>query len=363
METMVTLEQIPAYYRDKKVLLTGHTGFKGSWLSLWLHYLGARIKGIALVPEEDAPLYHQLKGDKLLESTIGDIRNFNWFKQEVLSFEPDYIFHLAAQPLVRKGYEIPVATFDINMMGTLHLLESVRSLPGACQVVLVTTDKVYENLETDHAYTESDKLGGYDPYSASKACCEIAISSYRSSFFNPDRYSMHRKSVASARAGNVIGGGDRAKDRIVPDIVRALEQKQTLTVRNPGSVRPWQHVLEPLAGYLQLGASMHSDPVKFASAYNFGPVESDVLSVHSLVQKAFDYWGDSVQVDVPRGQDAPHEAGLLRLDSTKARTDLGWMPRYSSTDAIRHTMDWYRNAGSSPAEFSLNQIESYLNHV
>ena len=360
---MVTLEQIPSFYRDKKVLLTGHTGFKGSWLALWLYHLGARIKGIALAPEEDAPLYHQLEGDSLLDSCIGDIRNLKWLRQEVLSFEPDYIFHLAAQPLVRSGYETPVYTYEANVMGTIHLLESVRSLPGACQVVLVTTDKVYENLETDYAYRESDKLGGFDPYSASKACCEIAISSYRNSFFNPGRYSIHKKSVASARAGNVIGGGDRAKDRILPDIVRALEQNHRLSVRNPDAVRPWQHVLEPLAGYLQLGACMQTDPVKFASAYNFGPDESDVLSVRELVQKAFDHWGTAGQFDFPSLPDALHEAGLLRLDSSKARTELGWIPRYNSCEAIRHTLDWYRNAASSPAGFSLNQIESYLNHA
>lgn len=361
METVVTLDQLPSFYRNRKVLLTGHTGFKGSWLALWLHSLGAVVRGIALEPAEDAPLYNQFDGDALVESRIGDIRNFEWLRQEVVDFNPEFIFHLAAQPLVIHGYANPLYTYETNVMGTVNLLEAIRSLPGTCQVVMVTTDKVYENDETGHAYCEDEKLGGYDPYSASKACCEIVISSYRNSFFHPHAWATHKKSIASARAGNVIGGGDRSKDRIVPDIIRALEKGCPLVVRNPGSIRPWQHVLEPLAGYLQLGVSMQNNPVKYAGAYNFGPDIDDVLPVRDLVRKAYGYWGASELVEIPEAASGMHEAGLLRLNSGKAHTDLGWKPKYRSDEAIRHTIDWYRFSGDSPAEYSLNQIKSYLN--
>jgi len=236
-------------YKGKKIFLSGHTGFKGSWMLTWLHQLGAEVRGYALTPENENDLYNLINGDKLCNSVIGDIRDKEKLVNTIIDFQPDFIFHLAAQPLVRRSYEMPLYTFEVNVNGTVHLLEAIRNLQKKCTVVIITTDKVYENQETDYAYREDDKLGGYDPYSASKAAAEIVVSSYRNSFFNPADYEKHKKAIATARAGNVIGGGDRAADRIVPDIIHALETGMPVIVRNPYAVRPWQHVLDPLSGY------------------------------------------------------------------------------------------------------------------
>lgn len=240
-------------YKGKKVLLTGHTGFKGSWMLAWLQQLGATVKGYALAPENETDLYYLLDADKLCDSVIADIRDQNKISEVVKEFQPDFVFHFAAQPLVRRSYKMPVYTFEVNVMGTANVLEAVRHLSKSCSVVIVTTDKVYENKEWGIPYRETDPLGGYDPYSASKAAAEMVVSSCRNSFFNPGDFEKHKKGVASARAGNVIGGGDRAKDRIIPDIIRGIEKNESIVVRNPEAVRPWQHVLEPLSGYLLLG--------------------------------------------------------------------------------------------------------------
>lgn len=333
---------LQATYSGKKVFVTGHTGFKGSWLITWLYELGAIIKGYALAPESEKSLYDQIKGHELNESVIADIRDKERVKKEILAFEPDFIFHLAAQPLVRLSYEIPVDTYEVNVTGTANVLDALRYYEAPCTVVIVTTDKVYLNLEKDYFYKENDKLGGYDPYSASKACAELVVDSYRNSFFNPASYTTHRKSISSARAGNVIGGGDWAKDRIVPDIIQALFAGKAIPLRNPNSIRPWEHVLEPLHGYLTLAAHQQRDPVKFASAYNFGPKMSEKFSVLQLVEKAIEVWG-SGSFENQSEQQAKHEAGLLQLDITKAKDELSWHPSFTTEQAIEYTVGWYKS--------------------
>ncbi len=334
-------------FRNKRVFVTGHTGFKGSWLCIWLEMLGAKVKGYALKPEKES-LYNKIKADLKINSVIADIRNYERLKKEIISFQPDFVFHLAAQPLVRESYSIPLETFDINVIGTAHLLDSLRFLNKKCICVVVTTDKVYSNLEKHYAYKESDKLGGYDPYSASKAAAEIVTESYRLSYFNPAGFKKHKKAIATGRAGNVIGGGDYAKDRIVPDIFRALSASKTIEVRNPSAIRPWQHVLEPLNGYLTLAGKLWEYPEKFAGSYNFGPRLNDTFTVEELVQKAIKYW-KSGKYMVPRQKSKLHEAGLLKLDINKAKTELKWKPRWSADKAIQTTINWYKDNGSLQA--------------
>jgi CDP-glucose 4,6-dehydratase len=356
MENLV--RPLATYYQGKKVFLTGHTGFKGSWLLLWLYSLGATVKGYALEACEKG-IFRKIEGGSLCESTIHNIRDAKKLEEEIISFQPDYIFHLAAQPLVRLSYEIPQETYEVNVNGTINLLEALRKLPGRCSLIVITTDKVYENKEQDYAYKEDDKLGGHDPYSASKAAAEIVVSSYRNSFFHHLTYKLHQKSVAVARAGNVIGGGDYSKDRIIPDIVSALENNNEVPVRNPLSVRPWQHVLEPLWGYLQLGASLTDDPVTKDTAFNFGPDLNDAITVEELVKEAIGVWGNGSYTKIPY-TNAVHEAGLLKLDNTKAKQLLGVYPVYSSIEAIGKTMDWYKNAATGGyRDFSLSQIMQF----
>lgn len=330
-------------FKNKKVFLTGHTGFKGSWMSVWLSMLGAEVKGYALKPEKKS-LYNQInKQLKKHQSVIADIRNRKKLKEEILSFQPDFIFHLAAQPLVLASYENPVETFEINVTGTANLLDAVKILKKECTVLIVTTDKVYKNLEKNYAYKETDKLGGYDPYSASKAAAEIVTDSYRQSFFNPGNYNTHKKAIATARAGNVIGGGDYAENRIVPDIFRALSKSQPVMVRNPQAVRPWQHVLEPLHGYLTLAAAMHKQPQKFATSFNFGPRLKDTCVVEDLVKLAIKNWG-SGKYKTPQQKGKYHEAGLLMLNINRAKQQLNWRPQWSAAMAISKTINWYKNS-------------------
>lgn len=335
-------------YKGKKVFVTGHTGFKGSWLISWLSELGAQIKGYALAPENDHDLFHQINGHKLCDSVIGDIMDFEKLEQSMLDFEPDFIFHLAAQPLVRLSYQIPVQTFAVNSIGTAHLMEALRRLQKPCQVVIITTDKVYHNNEWVYPYRENDRLGGYDPYSASKACAELVLDSFRNSFFNLKDYAIHQKGIAVARAGNVIGGGDWAKDRIIPDTVKSLQQHQPVTIRNPRSVRPWQHVLEPLSGYLQLGAHLAKTPLTTSTAFNFGPYIEDNLDVESLVKTAIDVWGQGTY-EITAQTHQPHEAGLLKLDISKAINELNWRPKLNARQAITYTINWYRQATANNA--------------
>jgi len=358
MEEMVNVANIKDAYLDKRVFITGHTGFKGSWLTAYLHWLGAEIKGYSLAPEYDNGLFG-LMGKKLpTETVIGDVRDIDKLTREIIDFEPDYIFHLAAQPLVRRSYDLPSETFDVNVAGTAKVLEAASKLPGPCTIVVITTDKVYENKEQDILYKETDTLGGYDPYSASKACTEIVVGSLRRSFFNLDKINQHHKAIASARAGNVIGGGDWSQDRIVPDIVRALQQNETVGVRNPLAIRPWQHVLEPLNGYITLGSLLNKYPEKYSSAYNFGPLPQDHLTVKELVQLAIKVWGNGNWEDTS-SPTAVHEANLLKLDIAKAKSELGWQPKLTASEAIRWTMEWYKKPVEEQLDFSFSQIKAF----
>lgn len=364
MENLVSmLEQLKSIYSGKKIFLTGHTGFKGAWLLKILSMLGAEVKGYALAPVNVFDLYHLLNGDGLCESVIADLRDRNTLKKAVVDFAPDFIFHLAAQPLVRLSYENPSETFDVNAIGTANLLDAARLLDKQCSIVLITTDKVYHNNEWIYPYRENDRLGGYDPYSASKACAELVINSYRDSFFNTGHYSVHKKAIAVARAGNVIGGGDWAVDRLIPDIIRALAKNEKIKVRNPGSVRPWQHVLEPLFGYLLLGSKLQEDPLKFSQAYNFGPNSDNTLPVSEMVQLAINAWG-SGSYEVAADKNQPHEAGLLKLDISKAIAEINWKPVMDATASVEKTIKWYKVFHNSPDTidaFTQEQIIKFSN--
>lgn len=360
MEKLVSAAYLRKAYSGKRVFLTGHTGFKGTWLLQILHWLGANVKGYSLVPEKANDLYHQVQGDKLCYSSIiADICDKQKLQTEMARFEPDFVFHLAAQPLVRRGYDLPSYTFMVNAQGTAHVLDSMRALTNPCTGIMITTDKVYDNPERGIPFAEDDKLGGYDPYSASKASAEIVIDSFRRSFFHPDKYQKHLKSIASARAGNVIGGGDYSDDRIIADIVRAISFGETVNLRNPASVRPWQHVLEPLSAYLLLGARMAEDPVKYSTAYNFGPDPDDMLTVEELTKVFIEHYGQGTY-EVLANPDAPHEAKLLLLNSNKALQDLGWQSLMNARTAIRWTAEWYANKQAPAHEKCMWQIEGYF---
>lgn len=357
------LKLLQKSYAGKKVFVTGHTGFKGSWLTVWLEKLGATVTGYALKPNTNPSLYKSILAQLKFDSIIADIRDKEKLKREILSFQPDYIFHLAAYPLVLESYNQPVETFEVNTIGTANVLEAVRHLTTPCSVVVITTDKVYHNQEWHYPYRENEMLGGYDPYSASKAAAEIVAASFRASFFNPKDFSRHKKGIATARAGNVIGGGDYSKDRIVPDIFRALKAGMPVPVRNPSAVRPWQHVLEPLFGYLLLGAKLRQSGEKFSTAYNFGPLSTDNWLVIDLVRLAIKEWGAG-SFETPKQKQGPHEAQLLKLDINKAATELEWMPQWTAHEAIQHTIDWYKKSLNRQADvysLCLNNIESYEN--
>ena len=359
MEGMVM--NITDVYKGKRVLVTGHTGFKGSWLCEWLLSLGAEVHGYALPPPTKPSLFNQLRLSRRIKShTIGDIRNLAAVKTIVRQIKPDFVFHLAAQPLVRYSYDHPVETFETNVMGTVNILEACRALKRHCSVVCITTDKCYENKETARPYKEDDPMGGYDPYSCSKGCDELLISSYRRSFFGtPDSPVW----VASARAGNVIGGGDWALDRIVPDCMRSLDKGEAIPVRNKVSTRPWQHVLEPLSGYLTLGAALASRTrfADYASGFNFGPDPKANRTVKELVEEILKHRkGEWIDRSDPN---AVHEAGLLNLDIRKAKRILGWRPRWNFETTIEKTAYWYNNIGkgANVQKTTLAQIKEYEN--
>jgi CDP-glucose 4,6-dehydratase len=358
MENVVNLERLSSFYKGKKVFVTGHTGFKGSWLMACLHLLGAKTKGYALPPEYDNSLFPLLRPLNITESVLDDIRNEQRLKREVEEFQPDYVFHLAAQPLVRRSYQIPAETFDVNVVGTANLLEAVIGLSHKCTIIVITTDKVYENKEKNVLYTEGDVLGGYDPYSASKACTELVVSSFRNSFFNVKTYNHHQKAIASVRAGNVIGGGDWSVDRIIPDIVRALKESRAIDVRSPDSVRPWQHVLEPICGYLLLGGLLDKD-VAFSKAYNFGPLPHDHLTVRQVVETAIQSWGGGKWHDCSSSAHV-HEAGLLQLSIERAKKELNWHPKLDAKTAIEWTIDWYKQPKDKLVDYTFQQIRNYF---
>ncbi|WP_063747537.1 CDP-glucose 4,6-dehydratase [Mucilaginibacter paludis] len=355
--------QLKSVYNGKRIFLTGHTGFKGSWLLKIFSMLGAEVKGYALAPENNFDLYYLLNGDNLCNSVIADVRDRTTLTTAIIEFQPDFIFHLAAQPLVRLSYQIPAETFEVNAIGTANILDGIRLLTKPCYAVLITTDKVYHNNEWVYPYRETDKLGGYDPYSASKACTELIIDSYRNSFFNTKQFSEHQKAIAVGRAGNVIGGGDWAKDRLIPDIVRALSKNKKIEIRNPLAIRPWQHVLEPLSGYLLLGAKLYKEPNQFGQAYNFGPHFDDALPVNQMADIALNFWG-SGEYFVNQTNDQPHEAGLLKLDISKALSELGWTPKLNAHKAISNTIQWYKQYFSNQPDiinFTENQIRDFIN--
>lgn len=334
------------FYKDKRVLITGHTGFKGSWLSIWLNELGANVVGYGLDPytEDDNFIVSRLK-DKIID-TRGDIRDCEKLQEVFTKYKPEILFHLAAQPLVRRSYEIPKETYEVNVMGTLNVLECIRNTDSVKVGVMITTDKCYENKEQIYPYRETDPMGGYDPYSSSKGCAEILIASYRNSFLSPKDYEKHGTSIASARAGNVIGGGDWSKDRIVPDCIRNLIENKDIEIRNPNAVRPWQHVLEPLSGYLNLASKMYNDGLNFCSGWNFGPNIDSIVPVKTVAEIIINKWGKGKWVDLSN-HSAVHEANLLCLDCTKARVKLGWEPKLNIDGAVEYTVDWYKNYKNS----------------
>jgi len=358
-------EKLQATYKGKKVFLTGHTGFKGAWLLKIFNMLGAEVMGYALEPAYIDNLYNLIEGDDLCRSVIADLRDSKKLIDSIGTFQPDFVFHLAAQPLVRLSYQIPAETFEVNSIGTAYVLDGVRTLQKPCYCVLITTDKVYHNYEWDYPYREIDRLGGYDPYSASKACTELVIDSYRNSFFKTNAFSHHQKAIAVGRAGNVIGGGDWAKDRLIPDIVRALSNGKKIEIRNPDSIRPWQHVLEPLKGYLMLGAKLADEPSQFSDAYNFGPAFTDALPVSQMVDLALNCWGGG-EYFVPHLTDQPHEAGLLKLDISKAINQLGWTPTMNAIEAVLTTISWYQSFYSNRNEIiniTEQQISNFLKAI
>mgnify|MGYP003672464655 CR=1 FL=1 len=328
----------PAFWSGKRVFVTGHTGFKGGWLSAWLVDLGARVKGYALAPDTDPNLFSLLNLERDLEHVEADLRDSGRLAAELSAFKPEVVLHLGAQALVRRSYLTPVDTFSSNVMGTVHVLDAVRACPSVQAVVNVTTDKCYENREWVWGYREEEALGGHDPYSASKACSEIVTSAYRRSFL-----AERGLGLATARAGNVLGGGDWCLDRLVPDAVRAWSEGRVVEVRNPASTRPWQHVLEPLSGYLMLAERLSEDPGRWSEAWNLGPRAADVLPVGTVMEALAEAWPDCPGwKDVSEGDLGPHEAGLLKLDISKVTTRLGWRPRSDVKKCLQWTVDWYR---------------------
>ncbi len=346
-------------FKGKRVFLTGHTGFKGSWLLLILKQLGAEVKGFSLGPKNEFDLFYQIKGATHCQSVIGDIRDREIIKREILDFQPDFVFHLAAQALVIDSYINPVETYETNVMGSIYVMDALRQMNKACTTVMITTDKVYENFETTDPYPEDARIGGYDPYSNSKACNELAIGTYRNCFFNPEKYNEHHQAIASARSGNVIGGGDWSANRLVPDIARALRANEAVNIRNPLSVRPWQHVLDPLNGYLMLAAALAENPTGLAEGFNFGPRTNDERTVIDMVKLSIENWG-SGSFETPEIVGKPHEAGLLKLAIDKAKQKLDWEPKFDSAEAVKWTMDWYKNSDADPLAFTQNQIETFF---
>jgi CDP-glucose 4,6-dehydratase len=350
----------PGFWRGRRVLLTGHTGFKGSWLSLWLQALGADVAGLALPPETEPHLFGLADVASGMTSTFGDVRDLEVLRETLRRHRPEVVLHLAAQALVRRSYEAPVETYATNVMGTVNLLEAVRGQPGVRAVLVVTSDKCYENREWEWGYRENEPMGGRDPYSNSKGCAELVTAAYRSSFFGRD----DAPALATARAGNVIGGGDWAADRLVPDVMRALYARRAVEVRNPSAVRPWQHVLEPLGGYLQLAQRLFVDGHAYAQAWNFGPNERDCRPVSALLELLAREWGDGMLWKRDTALQ-PHEATYLKLDISKAAARLGWRPTWDLEDAVRTIVEWHKahQAGSDMRAVVLGQIEQFTHRT
>ena len=346
-------------YKGKKVLITGHTGFKGSWLSYWLKQEGAEVFGYSLKPMTEPNHFDLLKCN--LKSSFNNICDLNRFKKFINETNPEIIFHLAAQPLVRQSYIDPIETYQTNVIGTANLLESIKNNQFVKAVIVITTDKCYKNLNQSQGYKESDVLGGYDPYSSSKACVELLVSSFRDSFFNPKEYgNKHQILISTARAGNVIGGGDWSEDRLIPDLIKNAFSGKTTKIRFPNSTRPWQHVLDPLMGYLMLGEKLLKGETQFAEAWNFGPEEFDILSVKELAMKSKKSW-DKIDFEVQNNQNELHEANLLSLNIDKAKTLLGWKPKWNSSVAIQKTIEWYEKFYNSNIILTDIQLKEFIN--
>jgi len=328
----------PSFWRGKKVFVTGHTGFKGSWLSLWLQDMGALVKGYALAPSSIPNLFTQANVAQNMDSEIGDITDLNHITESMMAFSPDILIHMAAQPLVRLSYQDPVLTYAINVMGTVNVLEAARKCTNLKAIVSVTTDKCYENKEWAWGYRENEPMGGHDPYSSSKGCAELVTAAYRKSFFNENKTTF----LASARAGNVIGGGDWAEDRLIPDILRAFENNEPVIVRNPLSTRPWQHVLEPLSGYLVLAQHLFEDGSSFAEGWNFGPKDEDCKPVSWILDRMMENWGNGAKWELDK-KNNPHEAGYLKLDCSKAALQLNWYPKWNLEDTLKRITRWHQN--------------------
>lgn len=351
---------VMSFWTGKKVLVTGHTGFKGSWLCLWLQSLGAEVTGYSLKPPTNPNLFEVADVGSGMTSVIGDIRDLARLQSVFAEVKPEIVFHLAAQPLVRASYVDPVETYSTNVLGTVHLLEAVRNTSSVRAVVNVTSDKCYENREWVWGYREHEPMGGHDPYSNSKGCAELVTSSFRNSFFNPERHSSHGVALASARAGNVIGGGDWAADRLIPDILRAIGKGEPVVIRNPDSIRPWQHVLEPLSGYLQLAEKLYVEGARYGEGWNFGPNDEDAKPVSWIVGNLTKSWGEGASWKLDDSEH-PHEAHYLKLDCSKAKMDLGWHPRWSLSHSLEKIIEWHRawHAGEDMRQVTLGQIEQF----
>ena len=352
------------FWKGKKVLVTGHTGFKGSWLSLWLQSLGAEVVGVSLDVPTTPSLYEQANVSENMISLREDIRDVMAIRKIFQDHLPEIVFHLAAQPLVRLSYREPVETYETNVMGTLHVLEGIRSVDSVRSAVMITTDKCYQNKEWVWGYRETDTLGGHDPYSSSKGAAELLISSYRNSYFPQDKYSDHKTAIASARAGNVIGGGDWAEDRLIPDIIRAFQNNKEVVIRNSKSTRPWQHVLEPLSGYLKLAEQLEKNGDQYAEAWNFGPAEIDARPVQWIVEKMAKLWGENANW-INDKSEHPHEANYLKLDCSKAHMKLNWYPRWDISETLLRIVEWHKlkDAHNNYRKLCLTQINDYMRGI
>lgn len=361
MDVMEIRDQYEGFFQNKKVLVTGHTGFKGSWLCILLNELGADVYGYALMPPTNPSLYNEAQIDKIVNSTIGDIRDFDLLTTTIKRIKPEIVFHMAAQPLVRYSYQNPRETYEVNVMGTVNLLEAIRLTGGVKAVVNITTDKCYENKEWHWGYRENEPMGGYDPYSNSKGCSELVTSAYRSSFFNSNDFGKHGVALASARAGNVIGGGDWADDRLIPDFIRSISKGKKVKIRSPYAIRPWQHVLEPLSGYLLLSKKLYEEGINFTGAWNFGPDDNDAKNVEYVVQTFCSYWGKEAEYELDTDHQ-PHEAHYLKLDCSKVKAELSWTPKWDIETSILKIVDWTKNynKGNDVKKHCIEQIKTYF---
>lgn len=361
LTSLASLSKAASFWKGRSVFLTGHTGFKGSWLSIWLNSLEAKVTGYALEPPTVPSLYRLVGIENIIHSIIGDIRDSAHLQRALFKAEPEIVIHMAAQPLVRESYNTPVDTYSTNVMGTINLLEAIRQSPTVRAFVNVTTDKCYENQGADHPLREVEPLGGYDPYSSSKACSELVTAAWRSSYFNPLEYMQHRVAIATARAGNVVGGGDWAKDRLIPDCLVALQAGKAVQIRNPCAIRPWQHLLEPLSGYLLLAQKLYEGGTEYAEAWNFGPSDEDAKPVEWIVKRLCELWSNGARYEIDKGEH-PYETNYLKLDCSKARMRLGWQPRWSLDKALTSILEWVAvyNSNGDVKKCCLKQIEEYV---